>query len=311
MLATFRMAQVAKFYLIIPVLAVACLIDFYFFNEGLKKALPTQIESLLILNLLFNLPHILASEITLARKEYIQTYIQPILILVILCCVFTVVFTILFPDSVLLWFAILTIAHVVGQQFGLCASLANVPLRLFNLWKYLGIILGIFQYLKIYKVRLPISDNVAMNLFWILSTVFSIMAVYLFFKQKNKEGRQLTLGNWAIVMTPAFFLQLGYPVFTSFIPRFVHDVTAFYAYYVHNYNVRQEKNDSGKRMEAFQFLTLVCFTFLIPVVLAAPFTLGWLGHYGVMFTLMASLFHYGIEGYVWRRGFKPRKYLNI
>lgn len=311
MLASFRMPLVAKFYFIIPALAGICLLDFFLFNESIKKFLPTHIENLILINLVFNLPHIIASEMTLAKREYIREYIKPILVLVILCCIFSVTFTVFFPDKILLWFSILTITHVVGQQFGLCASLSNAPIYVFRIWKYLGVILGVMQYLYLYNVKLPVSPETAVNVFLILSVIFTGMAIYLFFNQKNQIGRHLTIGNWGIVMSPILFMHLGYPVFTSFIPRFVHDLTAFYAYFVHNYNYQHSVPQRPQSSGVFQVISLTLFTLIIPIILAAPFTLGWFGTYGIMFTLMASLFHYGIEGYVWRQGYLPRKYLKI
>ena len=170
------------------------------------------------------------------------------------------------------------------------------------------------------------------GLFVVLAT-----AVGFYFSRSSKSqiGSYYIYSNLLMVVTTYGFLLAGYDIFVLLIPRFVHDITAFLIYSTHDKN----RNQNVKHNYIYKFLSFIplsplilcpviaivlanfieCSAFFIDLslgfnVLASsecqlsriyqphvsnglPFSM----QLGMQVMFICGLFHYYIEGFVWKR----------
>jgi hypothetical protein len=92
------------------------------------------------------------------------------------------------------------------------------------------------------------------------------------------------------------FWELGYSVFVIMVPRFVHDITAFYIYAVHDHN-RNLQARHNYIYRSFSFLSPLILCPALAIVLSA--VLGpntWF----VAPLIIITLLHYYTESFIWR-----------
>lgn len=173
----------------------------------------------------------------------------------------------------------------------------------------------------------------------VFAGVFVGLAVAVGFYFSRASQRQLgtmyVYSNLAMLITTYAFMLSGYDIFVLLIPRFVHDVTAFIIYSTHDQNRNREvKHNYIYRFLSFLPIPPLILCPIIAIVLAnsiecgAYFTDLLLGfdvtatsecmlkrvyaptpdnglplsmQVGMQIMFVCGLFHYYIEGFVWKR----------
>ncbi|MGH1471182.1 MAG: hypothetical protein ACRBCS_08305 [Cellvibrionaceae bacterium] len=344
-------------YLIIPLCFLVALIDYMYLGNQLRdKWLPTNPTSLVLWAILFNFPHIVSSVVTLADKEYLHFYKRKFIfgLIVIVSLVLSVDFIapLVFPKATarniysafFVFFSVYTMYHVLSQQLGIGMMLMKLPrTKQFESLRILSTIAGTLMYLNIFGGRLLNNLNVGnitgYGLIQVLGGVFVILAIIqgllVTRGSKSRTGTWYIYSNLIMLLAVYAFLWLDYYIFVIAIPRFVHDITAFIIYSVHD----QNRNAVVKHNFIYRWLsflpiapivlcsilavllanTIECGTYMLDVSLGfyakgssecfirnfyspqpttdLPFTM----RIGLQISLIVALFHYYIEGFVWKR----------
>ncbi len=308
--AVFKIANVLSTYLIIPILALVSISDLFFFNNRIKNSLPMSLEDILVFNIIFNLPHIFGSSLALARKTYVRHYKKEILIGIILSCLICLFWFSPFQETAISIFSVLTINHVIGQQMGLGFSFFTGKRFVYLVWQYFGIFIGVLQFFDLYKFWSILNIFQPLTAISLLLVPYCFLCLHIIKNQKNKLGRWLATGNSLLILSPIAFYISGYMLFTSLIPRFIHDTTAFYAYFVHNFNFARNDNPVKNKMRGL-IPFLAFYTIFLPIILSAPVSLNWFGGYSLVIGVFISSFHYYTEHFSWRSTTGPRAFLTI
>ena len=316
-------------YLVLPVSACVVLIDQLLLNEWLRlDVLPSNPENWPLWNLVFGLPHIVASAMVLARSKYVS-YFKKDFTRPVTGIVAFVAFGFFGPQpiSLMLCYAVLafyTVYHVLAQQIGLSGMLARRPKDTwFKLWKWLCILAGFAIYIHLYvesridtitlfgmDVSLPLSF-----LSLALSVCQLMLAVYISLKSESQIGKWYVLANGMMVMLVQLVGIMGYSMLVVLIPRIVHDLTAYYVYLTHEINMGGTRtNKSGDGVNQIQSLLLVSIRLPVLSMVIAAF-LSWHSSNVLIapVVMTLTLLHYYFEGVVWRgtsplRGLLPFRF---
>jgi len=300
-------------YLIVPICVLIALIDVLIFDSQLKLGhLPSQPDEWFLWALLFNLPHIISSFVTLADKEYLQHYRSNFLpaLLIIILIAGIVIAGIQYESTektsyytkifVFLMYALFTTNHVLAQQFGIAVILMkSPPTSEFKAVKLISIVGAVYIYLALF---IPSSNQIILLTYPLLFLsgcilYFGILAVR---SSKTTIGKYYLLLNMAMLLAIFFLAALDYVVFVLLIPRFVHDISAFLIYSNHDLN----RNSTVKKNFIYRTLYFIPLPYLILVPLIGVVLAGVLERFlviffGVLFVL--DFYHYYIETKIWKK----------
>ncbi|MCB1538420.1 MAG: hypothetical protein H6865_06980 [Rhodospirillales bacterium] len=310
-----------SYYGIMPVLVAVALADHYFLGGRLRAVLPMRPEIYVWWTIVFNLPHIMASLVTYAEPEYLGAYRRPLTRGVLIAAALTLgVPFVLGQAWLFVSVAFYTMYHVLMQQYGISLMLVRRgPDRVFQVWRWLSIAGAGMIYLKVYYPPLDyaLHDDwgialdtsgialIAASLpfgLWSLARVVRDPAPSLY-------SKAYYAGTFCMTALSAAFYQAGYVFFLFLIPRFVHDVTAFTVYAVHDHNRNLEVRHN-------RIYRALAWTRVPPALLCVPLGIGiaWLfsnrdgGSTALAaFATMFSFLHYYMEGYMWKRGTPHRQ----
>lgn len=307
------------FYLLIPYLAVpaafaAIAIDLFFLNGEMKKFLPASPERLLVYNLVFNLPHIVASLLLFADRDYISFYKPLLLAAVAGTGILTLGVWLLFGQTVAITlYLFVTVYHVLMQQLGINRGLLGVKLSSFIYLYFIPVILtaGII-YMDISMERQLPFAKAHMKEIW-SGTLLIVLTggLYMAHRSRTLIGKYYSIANVALMTGALIFYKTGYTFFVILAIRAVHDITAFmfYAIHDHNRNLETPRQILYSKL-AFMGLPvwLLCPVIAILAALPLSLTLNSWGFYGIM---LLGYMHYIIESRVWKAGTLHRKSVPI
>lgn len=285
-------------YLVVLMAAVCVVLDQMSEGQSLRQALPVSPHSVFWYGVLFGLPHILASFVSLRHQGYLAHYRRPLLMSVTLAVMALATMVWLFPFWLgMLIFLVLTARHTIGQQAGLSRSYLRVPTRLYAWWRAcisVGVC-GLSVEVYFIGAAEPPWGLAALHQALVgLLLVSSVLAVLIALVQgPHWRGAILLMCTQGMAVACAVFVSLGYPLLAYAVPQLVHDITAFTVYGAHE---RAGGADLWART-AWWALPLIA------VLSAWGLTMvqvGWLA-------LSLSLTHYFFEGVAWRGGSMHRQ----
>ena len=325
-------------YGIIPLCLVVMLLDVAFFEQSIKSTfLPVQPDDWAFWAIVFNFPHIVSSIMTMVDKEYWHFYkvrmMKALWIITLGVVIFTYAIPALFPGFIatatyglfFVFFASYTMYHVLSQQFGIGMMMMRVTQgKLYQWWRILATIaatslyLGVFASSAINKVSFHgVMLNDLMNGLIGLFVVLASLCGGLLIKQSKRTiGTWYVLSNLAMLYATWLFFAMDYTLFVIMIPRFVHDITAFIIYSVHDQNRNAvEKPNLIYRVAQFIPLPPLLLCPLIAIGIANGIESGTavvdnllqvsgapnLLQISAQVIFIASFFHYYIESFVWKR----------
>lgn len=139
-------------YAIIPLSFAVIAADILFFGSAVRDFLPGKPEDYLWFLFIFNLPHIMASLVTYADKDYVRAYRRPLLkgLAVSIFAPLAIVLILGF-NAFFIFIAFYTVYHVLMQQYGVSLMLlgrrANAT---FTIWRWASIAAACILYLHVY-----------------------------------------------------------------------------------------------------------------------------------------------------------------
>lgn len=308
-------------YAIVPLFGAIVIVDLIWLESNLlDNVLPSEPEHWPFWTVVAGTPHIIASALTMADREYLGHYrrvlFKPLLLFVVLA---TAGYLGPQPLSLNLLFVILafyTIYHVLAQQLGLTLMMMGVPpSKLFLSWKWTAIFAAFAIYMIVYgQTRVGSLNLGPITLYELLAfvaaglvAVMIVLALYLSQKSRYRIGTLYLWGNVALLVSVFLINEIGYTVFVIVMPQIIHDLTAYSVYITHDRN-----RNKGKPRNILYNLTR---TFRLPAYLLLPLASLSIAyaltsnqnHTLIGITLVSiSLLHYYFEGFIWR-GNSPHK----
>ena len=317
-------------YALIPLSLLAIVVDTLLLNgQGIHQYLPDRPEQWPFWTVIFGLPHIIASQLTMSDREYLSFYrrslLWPLIIFAAIASAGHFGPQPLSYNLLFVIFAFYTIYHVLAQQLGLTLMMMGIaPSRLFRYWKWTSVLAGFAIYINVYgqqymgNMAFSLGDRVIdiQQLFtWIAALLCAaqlILAWRLAPSSRHRIGVWYMWSNVALLLSALLINHIGYTLFVILIPRVIHDLTAYTVYITHDRN----RNRQG-RINPLYRLTgggrLSPLLLLPALSIAIAFVLSSHQHYPVISIaiLTVSFLHYYFEGFIWRGPNPHRNYVNF
>ena len=217
-------------YMIIPVIAVIVFIDQIFLGRFIQSYSLTATQTLIILALFLNIPHIAASTITFFDAEYLRRYGLRIFIPAFLLGFILFLFpAVIYSNIYLMIYIVWNMLHQVGQGFGQCRLFGVGFEKTHSLWKWSAVLVAVAIYVGttgIYKISSDMN-HVIIVVMWALIVPFCVFSYLVYKPAASLQARLFVLANIATVILSAVLYSLHYPFFCILLGRVVHDVSAF------------------------------------------------------------------------------------
>src|SRR5690625_2245437 len=228
-------------YGIIPLsLAVIAADSLWLNGELLHRYLPSDPQQWPFWTVIFGLPHIIASMLTMADREYLSHYRHTLFWpLVLFAGIASAGYIGPQPISLNLLFVFLafyTVYHVLAQQLGLTLMMMGIPpTRTFRVWKWLALFSGFAVYIIVYgQHRLGEIAVGPYTLYEVLAAVAGVLtAGVIVLALRLSRASRHAIGTWylwanvALIVSAFLINEIGYTLFVILIPRIIHDVTAY------------------------------------------------------------------------------------
>ncbi len=313
-------------YAIIPACLGVVLLDAVLLEgQAVYNMLPADPMQLPLWTVLFGLPHIIASLVTMADREYLQHYRRSLFWPLIGFAAISAA-GVFGPQpyggqALFLFLAFYTIYHVLAQQLGLTLMMmGNPPSAAFKAWKWLAIAAGTLIYVNLYGASyLGYSAVFGVSWYTLLNFVAAllcagvlVMAFGLARRSRSRIGRWYLWGNVLMILSALLINELGYTLFVILIPRVIHDVTAYMIYISHDAN-RNRHRPVNLVYRALHFTRLPPGVLLPVVSILIAFVLSSYQSIPLVSILVLTVgfLHYYFEGFIWRGPNPHRRHLTF
>jgi hypothetical protein len=313
-----------SFYLIIPIALGIMLFDGLYLDGAWKQALPMTPDDWTWWTVIFGMPHIVASLLTISDKEYLAHYkdrlLMPLLAFSLVCIGIPLLGG---AGALSLVIALYTIYHLIAQQYGISGMLLKRrPDRVMTALRWLSIVASVLMYVLSYSSQLfpdtayaGISATQWLNV--AVALTLSGVIVLGIHVSRTATAADTGHGQWHlwlnIVMLLACFAcaSFEYAALLIIVPRVVHDLTAFAVYSNHDHN-RQAARPEKAVYRVFAFTRLPVFV-LCPMlsVLIAAVAFQYKNEYTMVVVNVITFMHYYMEGIIWKREGLHRHYLRF
>jgi len=291
---------------------IIVMVDVLVFNGALKSILPTSLSGVFLFITLFEFPHIIASFFMLGDSEYRSTYKKVLVKNMYLFAGAVFVLTLVSVRLFFFLYIVYTLYHVVRQQFGISKFYGFEKSRFLDLYQVLFIGMGSMALLS-FQIDIP-----QMALMIAGGTITTLTAIYFLYEKNNRKNIYLSLCVVSFCLAGIIF-GLGYMVLGYLIVRITHDITAFIFYSVHNYNRKRESDNPLYTSVLTRRISPLVVTSLLAIVLNGVYlyAMKTIPDYSLAYTVLLTLyfclglFHYNLEGSVWKKDSLARKYIHV
>lgn len=302
-------------YLIVPISLGVVLLDQLALGGSWQPYLTLSLLQLPIYLAVFDMPHVVASLLTYADREYITAYRKQLLFkLPIVLAIFVGIAFWSYQVAVILFISYM-MYHAVKQQTGIALVFTRAPGKLHNAWTYAGVVWGSLGYMIALLPSYLTYQQLQLVTYAMLVAfvVFLILSAAMFFKSTNRFAFWYVAAVSASLVASFICLVLNYLFLTVFIMRFIHDVTAFMFYITHDHNRNLEAKNN--------FLFTFGHKLMAPSYLLGPLLAMFVGFYlqttideyflGAILLMILGTAHYYLEGVMWKREAPHRQYVTI
>jgi hypothetical protein len=292
-------------YAVIPLVLILVGVDILFLDQALQPYLTTHALKFPLIVLLFELPHIIASLVTFADKEYVQFYRRHLTReLPLKLVVFSILFYISIPAGVVAY-VFYTMYHCARQQTGLALTMTRKKDIWHEVWTYVLVFGTFVGYMLIFaKTLLPRAYETFGEIALVpLSILVVLLTAFIVYRAPKGIARWYTFAVGAASMVSFLFLLLNYLFLAAFILRFIHDVTAFIVYIFHD----RSRNQLNTHNALYRPLVRLG----VPVLLATPLVAVIIAYMlrselmsikvGAVAIMLIGVMHYSLEGVMWKR----------
>lgn len=306
-------------YLIVPAVALFVLIDSVATQLDFSRRISFDNELILLIGLLLQTPHAMASMFTFADPEYAVAY-RRTLGRCLLVGVATLALILMLGD--LLFMALLmtyNFYHQNSQQAGIAAMIARSKTGLHNVWRWMAILIELVGFLAI-LVRnspevhvLPGAKPVMLIAAVLFMAAFGVVTVLVARQSKTLVGRLLIGAHAGMLYFYVLMFALNLPLLMILAPVVVHDLTAFAFYINHNTNRNRETlHNYFSRLRHIAPLPEYLLTPLVSLLLGAfIFLSGSEASLYAIFAILVNVVHIYVEGRMWKAGSLHRRYTHV
>ncbi|MGE5541144.1 MAG: hypothetical protein ACM3TU_02575 [Bacillota bacterium] len=299
-------------YAIVPILSLVAGADLLIAHGALRSFLPRDPEHFFLYLLLFNVPHHVGSLLSFADAEYLKHYRRRLLTTLPLVWTATALCFFFAPLLALVIFIVYTEYHTLNQQIGIGGAFIRTRLAYLSLWRWSTVaIMALFYAATTYPTLIPAAAGHAAAVFGIAVSIMQAGVTLLLYRQiETSHGKSFFLAISMSLAGAAWIMALGYPLLSALMTRFIHDVTAFMVYAVHDRNRNHERRHNViYRALSFLPIPVLVLVPLVAVLIAAPLTFGLAA--GSLVLMLLFMTHYYVEGIIWRRGTIHRAHLTF
>lgn len=310
-----RRLWILSIFLVVPSVLLVWAWDMFFNNQGLLPFLGLASLFLPLYLLVFEMPHIIASFVGFADKEYIKHYRahllygMPLLLVGFLCLLWVD-----FTTAVAVYLAA-TMYHVIRQQTGI-GLLFEVPRNnWFHGWSW-SLVLSVAAAYVVTVLPRFVQDLEASQ---VTTFIMSTFALAIFCGGVLMTKTKSRVGVWYIVLTMVLFatsyvmMWFGYVFLAIFVGRFVHDITAFLFYITHEMN----RNSGQIKNVLYTFVPLLPLSLIVVVplfaILLGLFLRESISNTQILFTviMLLAFMHYYLESVMWKRNAPHRQFIRV
>jgi uncharacterized membrane protein len=299
--------------LFLPVLPIIMFCTIALVNPVAGHRVPEQIP---YWTLFFGLPHIVASFQTSCDAEYLSAYRLHVLRVLGIFMLPFALYQIGMPGSwILLAFSLLTVYHVIAQQYGIAFAAARLrPSALTSACKWSTVALGIIAYMQAYLGPEPAGGSLLAELFAapLLAVILVTGGTLVWRARSQRAGAALlALNLFLFVLAIVLVFSTPFVLAGLMLVRILHDATGFVAYIRHD-TQRNREQRKNILYRAFPFLPIWFLNPVLAIAIAAALTrlaqdlsfVAWL-------VIGISLAHYYIESFIWKRGTPHRQHFSM
>ena len=306
----------ALFLPLLPIV-VLCSLSFHFFVSYYRT--PEQIP---YWALFFGLPHIVSSFQTACDREYLAIYralalrVSGLFILPLALYEAGVP-----PKFILTAFFLLTVYHVIAQQYGIAFAAARLrPSLLSAACKWCTVVLGAIAYFQSYFA----PDLEGSELYKTLSMLAEVMTtpllaviagtgcLLIWQARHHRTGAALLALNILLfVFALVLIFETPFLLVGLMLVRILHDATGFVAYIRHD-TIRNRTERKNVLYRAFPFLPVWLLNPACALAIAAGLT--WLAHevnFIGWLVMGISTAHYYMESFIWKHGTPHRQHFRM
>ena len=300
-------------YAIVPII-LAVVIANLIGDWNLQRILPQSAEQVFVLGIIFENPHIIASNIMLLDKEYLRFYRRPLILrlglVAIVCIALAVTLGI---RAFFTFFYAWTIYHVARQQIGIGKMLNRQPSRLYEAWSWLFLASSLLIAFGVGYFRaddVPISPDLIRTVICLATAATVVIGLMSMARLKRSQGRLFILANLLLLVGATVCYLQGMPLLAILLPRIVHDTSAFIIYINHDTNRNQPHAKHFLYRATSSYLPI--WATLITVALLWGGVVTYSGHNWVIWLVIGlTLAHYCTEAFTWKHGSLHRRYVRM
>lgn len=308
-------------YLVLPAVLVLYIVDRMYFGS-IRMLMPYKPEDLAFWIYIFGMPHVFASFFLLADKEYLRHFSRRLWV--------SALILLALPPLVawgLGWwvlqviFTCMIVYHTVAQQFGVALMVGKRrPDLLHKINTFLGSVAGVAIYLLIYADGDLLTVVLHNERLWrdvchVLVAIVVLLSTWEIVWHDNRNWRIYMGLNALLLVTMDLLMSQDLTFLIVVTGRVVHEFTAWQIYMHHDHN----RNKTVRRNWIYARLSWVKIT---------PYWLGMLLAFGMgiaytalmnstgsqalwFLTISFSLYHYWIEGFIWKGNSPPKHQLRV
>lgn len=308
-------------YLALPAAFVLYLYD-VLSSGALRMALPFKPDDLAFWAYVFGMPHVFASFIVLADREYLSQFGRRLGVSALVLLALPPLVTWWLGSWVLqIIFTAMIVYHTVAQQFGVALMVGKRrPDLLHKINTALASIAGVAIYFLIYADGnllglILMHDDIWRGACHVLVGVVTALTAWEIQRHSNRNWRLYMGLNALLLLTLDLLVSRDLTFLVVAVGRVVHEVTAWQIYMHHD----QSRNQTETRNWALATLSWLSISpywlgMLLAFVLGIGYTVA-LKETGNMIlwslAISCSLYHYWIEGFIWRGSSPPKRQLRI
>jgi len=302
-------------HLMVPLTLAVVIVDYFFLQSSLHNSFSGLPAQYLLFSLIFIEPHIIASAVTLFDKKYMKHYRTKLLISIPAVLLFVFVGPIyLGMTPVIVVVSLFNIYHLFGQQFGIARMLLRVGGYKITVLKWLTLLTVSLIYYATYgsgELFVLIKDYVKVAAL-IGLIVIIILSHQLIRTSDQKVGKVYAWAGIALVSTFLILIHFEYLLIPLVMSRIIHDLTAYCFYCAHDHNRNQGQVFNWLHMPLMKVgIPGAVSVVIVSLVLAGVLTLNQENYWIYSLLMATGLFHYILEGYIWKFESIHRNYIKI
>lgn len=304
-----------------PFALMLVLMDHLFWDTALRDIMHLNPSDMINLMAVLTFPHIIASLMSFADREYINHYRAPLLKMVVISFGLALASKyILGGPFIMMTVAFYSLYHNIMQQFGISSMmLGKQPDQTYKAMKWLLVIPSCLGYAVVTFPFFPgmtLYHDQYMHMVGVCLALATVLAIRYYLKIHHDPAvtniaKYYFVSNVVWMLVSYIMILADYANLGILVSRVVHDFTAYWIYTVHDTN-RNANIVHNSLYAAFGKIGLRPRHVLLPLSIFVSVSLLLVEGHGDLMAIIigaVNMMHYYIEGHMWKRGTPHRRYV--